>query len=125
MLIIHDIRSEAPCLQAQLRNYSTATYLVSGNLWSWNGVALEVVVDVGSVSRVSGLDVAGDLDGRRWISASSTSNLKLSTRKVELRIASWVVNAKLFNSEQVVACWELRRDGDGVCLAQIPNCLTT
>lgn len=56
----------------------TLQSLASGNLRSRNRVAVEVVVDVGSVARVGRLDVSRDLSGRREGLASATSDLQVS-----------------------------------------------
>jgi hypothetical protein len=42
-------------------HYRVTTQSVGSNLGSRNNVALEVVVDIGGVAGVSGLDVAGNL----------------------------------------------------------------
>jgi len=90
-------------------------FLVSGDLWSGNNVALEVVVDVGGVTRVSGLDVAWDLGRNRGLAGTSSSNLDLRARNVELGWRAGVVDAELLDAEEVLAGGNLARNGDGVC----------
>lgn len=90
------------------------TRLESGDLGARNNVRLEVVVDVGGVATVGGLDVTGDLDGRGWVARASTGDLDLRARDVELWGRSGVVDAELLNAEQVLSSSDLRWDGDGV-----------
>ena len=88
--------------------------LAGRDLRSGDCVAVEVVVDVGSVSRVGGLDVAGDLGGRGHRLGASTSNLDLSARDVKLRWTPGVVDAQLLNTEQIVTSRDAAGDGGGV-----------
>jgi hypothetical protein len=80
-----------------------------------NSVAVEVAVDVGSVARVSRLDVAGDLDTREDLGATA-GDLDLGAGVVELGRAAGVVDGHLLDAEQVVASGNARGDGGAVSL---------
>lgn len=60
-------------------------HLVRRDLRSGNSVALEVVVNIGSVTGVSRLYVSWDLDCRVGVSISTAGDLDLSARDVKLR----------------------------------------
>jgi len=85
--------------------------LASENSRSGNSVAVEVIVDVGGIPRISLLesprnaDAAGDL-------VTASRNLDLCTGDVELGDASWVgvVDAELLDAEEVVAWGDARWD---------------
>lgn len=49
------------------------------------------------------MDVAGNLGGRRHGLGAAASDLELSARNIELGQRARVMDAKLFNSEQVLA----------------------
>ena len=101
-------------MPAQRCSARHSAYLVCCDLGAGNNVALEVVVDVGSVARVGGLDVARDLGGRRRLAAAAAGNLELRARDVELRWAAGVVDAELLDAEKVLAGDKLGWDGDRV-----------
>lgn len=86
--------------------------LVGCDLGSGNNVALEVVVDVGSVTRVGALDVARDLRNGRRVARATTGDLELSAGDVELRWGSRVVDTELLDAEQVVSGGDLAGDID-------------
>jgi hypothetical protein len=80
-----------------------------------NSVAVEVAVDVGGVTRVSALDVSGDLDTGEDLGAAA-SDLDLGAGVVELGRAAGVVDGHLLDAEQVVASGNARGDGGAVSL---------
>jgi hypothetical protein len=90
--------------------------LARERLRAGNGVAVEVVVDVGGVTRVRRLDVSGNLDGRRTSSAAATSDLELGAGQVELRYTAGVVDGELLNAHEILARGDTGRDVDGVRL---------
>lgn len=88
--------------------------LASCDRWAGDLVRVEVVVDVGSVTGVGRLDVPGNLGSRREGLGATASDLDLSARDVELRGRAGVVDAELFDAEQVLASSDARGDSDGV-----------
>ena len=88
--------------------------LAGCNLGSRDSVAVEVVVDVGSVARVGRLDVSRNLGCGRESLGTAASNLELSARDVELRWGAGVVDGELLDAEQVLASSDARGNCDGV-----------
>lgn len=93
-----------------LSNFS----LAGRNLGARDSVACEAVVDVGSVAGIGCLDVSRDLSSGCKSLRSTTSDLDLSARNVELRGRAGVVNSKLLDTEQVLASSNAGGDCDGV-----------
>lgn len=89
-------------------------HLVCRYLGSGNNVAVEVVVDIGSVSAISRLDVSGNLSGRRRLPAAAASDLELSAGDVKLRWATRVVDTELLDAKKILSSRNLRGDGNGV-----------
>jgi hypothetical protein len=103
-----------PFLKKNSKTSMTRSSLVCSDLGSGNNVALEVVVDVGSVTRIGRLDMARDLGDRGRATWAATGDLELRAREVELRWRTGVVDAELLNAEQVVASGDLVGDSDSV-----------
>jgi hypothetical protein len=72
---------------------------------AWDGVAVEVGVDVGGISRVCLFESTRDLDLRTWNSATAAIEVDLSTASVKLRKASWpwVVDSHTRDPQEVLA----------------------
>lgn len=90
---------------------------------SWHRIAIEVIVDVCSVARVSRLDVSWDAHSAEAL-ATSSSNLDLRTRDVELRGSAGVVNSELLDTQEVFAGGNAGWDRNAVGLCQIPGSTT-
>lgn len=84
-------------------------------------VVVEVAVDVGSVSRISDLDVTRDRNTAERL-AAATGDLDLSARDVELGGTAGVrvVNGKLLDAEKVFACRNTRWNRYAVRLLEVP-----
>jgi hypothetical protein len=59
--------------------------------------------------------VSGNLDRGRQGLGTTTSDLDLSARDVELGRRAGVVDSELLDADEVLAGGNARRDGDGVC----------
>lgn len=102
------------CMYISIIRSTLVETLACSHLGSRNDVAVEVVVDVRGVSRVRRLNMAGDLHRGRQGRRSTSSDLNLSARDVELRRRAWVVDPKLLDSEQVITGSNTAWDGSGV-----------
>jgi hypothetical protein len=76
-------------------------------------IAIEVVVDVGSVTRVSRLDVSRNAHSAEALAASS-SDLDLRAGDVKLRGRPGVVDSELLDTEEVVTGGNAGWDGNAV-----------
>lgn len=97
--------------------------LAAPDAWSWNVVRRALVVNVGSVARVSLTNVSGDGDGWAGVAATAVGDADLSAGDVELRNASrpWVVNGELLNSQEVFTAGDAGWDVEGVGEAEVPG----
>lgn len=77
--------------------------LAGRNLGTRNSVARELIVNVGSIARISSLDVSWDLS--RWCKAlgAPARDAYLCTADVELGSAAGVMDGQLFDAKEVVA----------------------
>lgn len=123
---IHNLRTEK--LRVQLNSfYCELGYLISSLTrkyrWSRYRVRLEVVVDVGRVSRVRGLECTRYRHRVLRHCASSASDLDVGARDVELRFAARVVNTQLLNAKKVIASRDAFWDRSRVFLC--PSLIST
>jgi len=115
---LYKVRNVAVYILARGRGPSRLKNLAGGDGRPWDGVVIEVVVDVDGVAGVSGFESTWDGNLRAQVCGTSTCHGELCTADVELGSSGGhrVVDGEGLDPEQIVTCWDACWKTEGIGL---------